>query len=184
MFELRRARNDLNRLAQIRRRRNRRACSRPEGPRRDALAAGGAPGSALASSPSRYRLRVCTSVIATAAVRTKTTTMANASKKSIAPISVRPSLLTLTRQKDGLPCDKSHRFAERFLRAYGSSAANIFQIAGRSSMDISLPRARHDFHVFQRQTTAERSFRFVEHHHASREGTRVHDPRRVHARPD
>ena len=31
MVELRRARNDLNRLAQIRRRRNRRACDRPEG---------------------------------------------------------------------------------------------------------------------------------------------------------
>ena len=28
---------------------------------------------------------------------------------------------------------------------------------GRSSTDISLPRACHDFHVFQRQTTAERS---------------------------
>jgi hypothetical protein len=27
---------------------------------------------------------------------------------------------------------------------------------GRSSIDISLPRARHDFHVFQRQATAER----------------------------
>ena len=27
----------------------------------------------------------------------------------------------------------------------------------RSSIDISLLRARHDFHVFQRQTTAERS---------------------------
>jgi hypothetical protein len=49
---------------------------------------------------------------------------------------------------------------------------------GRSSTDISLPRARHDFHVFQRQTTAEQFSRFVEHHHASREGTRVHDPRR------
>ena len=42
------------------------------------------------------------------------------------------------------------------------SAARKFQT--EVSIDISLPHARHDFHGFQRQTTAEQFSRFVEHH--------------------
>ena len=50
-------------------------------------------------SRSCYRLRVCTSVVTTTAARTKTTTMANASKDPIALISVRPpSSSTLNHQ--------------------------------------------------------------------------------------
>jgi hypothetical protein len=43
-------------------------------------------------TPSCYRLRVCTNVITTTAARTKTTTMASASKDPIALISVRPAI--------------------------------------------------------------------------------------------
>ena len=35
------------------------------------------------------------------------------------------------------------------------SAANNPDCVERSSIDISLPRARHDFHIFQRQATAD-----------------------------
>ena len=56
---------------------------------------------------------------------------------------------------------------------------------GCGSIDISLPRAGHDSHVFQRQDTADfHPPAFWNPHHGSREETRVHDPRRVRASPD
>src|SRR6476659_579123 len=52
-------------------------------------------------TPSCYRLRVCTSVVTTTAARTKTTTMASASKDSIALISVRPTIFPNVNSSEG-----------------------------------------------------------------------------------
>ena len=52
-------------------------------------------------TPSCYRLRVCTSMVTTTATRTKTTTMASASKDPIALISVRPAIFPNVNSSEG-----------------------------------------------------------------------------------
>ena len=58
-------------------------------------------------TPSCYRLQVCTSMVTTTAARTKTTTMASASKDPIALISVRPSHVPLGKSSS----HRRHRLA-------------------------------------------------------------------------